>query len=265
MKSVVSNAFDRANIWRQQRKSTGHLLLALDFDGTIAPIAPRVQEAYIVAGARVALERLLNRPDTDVAIISGRGLADLRERCDVAGVYYAGNHGLQIEGPNVHETRAEALALLPNVRAIARRLQSVLQGIDGVYLEDKELSLSVHYRLVEAESEQNRIRSLVEATYAEASKGLRLTYGKRVVEVRPDVGWNKGNATLFVLDVIEKARGSAAFPIFIGDDVTDEDAFVALRGRGEGVIVAPDETVATAATSSVASVQEVVKLIEALA
>jgi len=264
-KTVVSSAFDRVNIWRQHRRDTGHLLLALDFDGTIAPFAQRVQDAWMSRAAREALQRLLKRDDTDVAIISGRALDDLRERCDVPGVYYAGNHGLEIEGSGVHETRAEAVALVPAIQELAERLQAALGDIEGVYLENKRLSLSVHYRLIDDAAEAARVRQIVYDVFAGAAPGIKLTNGKKLVEVRPDIPWNKGNATLFLIETIEKAKGAPLYPVFIGDDVTDEDAFAALRRRGEGVLVTEEPLPRTAATASVPSVEGVIALVEALA
>ncbi|MGQ0560288.1 MAG: trehalose-phosphatase [Gemmatimonadota bacterium] len=262
---MIPRAHDLVGTWREQRSRLGHLLIALDFDGTIAPIVSRPQEASMLAQARVVIERLLKRADTDVALVSGRSLHDLRARSRIAGAYYSGNHGLQIDGPGVHETRQDALALLPRVQAIGRELAHQLAGIEGVYLEDKELTLSVHSRMIEAEAERARVHDIVEQTYRARREGLKLTYGKRVIEVRPDVEWHKGEATLFLIGCIERARRSRVFPIFIGDDVTDEDAFRALAGRGAGVLVAPAPPPDTAARAWVRSPEEVVTLLEGLA
>lgn len=251
--------------WRRERERFGHLLLALDFDGTLAPIVSRPDEARLLDGAAAAIEQLLKRADTDVAFVSGRSLADLRERCAFDGVYYSGNHGLQMEGPGVQETRKQALTLQPRIRAVASLLETRLAGIGGLFFEDKEFTLSIHSRMIESETERERVHAIVQETVRENPAGLKITYGKRVIEVRPDVDWHKGEATLFLIDTIEMTRRSPVFPIFVGDDVTDEDAFVALQGRGAGVIVAPKLPEHTAATARVHSPDEVVKLLEALA
>ena len=262
---MVLNAFEKVAFWRTRRQETGHLLLALDFDGTLAPIVPQPDDARMVPAARAVMEQLLKRTDTDVAVVSGRSLPDLQRRCDMPGLYYAGNHGLQIAGPGVHETRAEALALLPRVRAFAERLQRALASRPGVYLEDKQLSLSVHYRPVDDAAEQQRIVALVEAAYQAQPEGVRLTYGKKVVEVRPDIDWNKGDATLYLLESVQAARNSEVFAIFIGDDLTDEDAFRVLRERGAGILVAAAAVPGTCATARVESVDQVVALLEEFA
>jgi trehalose 6-phosphate phosphatase len=262
---MISKALEQISDWRRKREETGHLLLALDFDGTIAPIVKRPQDAYMLDSARLAIESLLKRSDTDIAIVSGRALDDLRERCGMSGVYYAGNHGLQIAGPGVNEVRAEALPMVPRVRAIAAELKDALIGIHGVYIEDKELTLSVHSRMIDDENVRERVHDTVRQIVGVAGNGIKLTYGKRVVEVRPDVAWHKGDATLFLLDRVTAARGSPLFPIYIGDDLTDEDAFVAMRGVGVGVLVAAELPAETAASAWVASPQEVEFVLNALA
>lgn len=250
--------------WRTQREQLGHLLVALDFDGTIAPIVKKPDEAAMLPGARIAIEQLLKRADTDIAIVSGRSLEDLRQRCALDGVYYSGNHGLEIDGPGIHEIRSEAVQLLPRVQEIARELERRLRGIEGVFFEDKQLTLSVHSRMIDDEDKRASVHAIVEETVNQDAGGLKLTYGKRVIEVRPDVDWHKGEATLFLIECVEKAQHSPVFPIFVGDDVTDEDAFVALVGRGAGILVAADSR-PTAAEACVDTPEDVVSLLEALA
>lgn len=240
------------------------MLVALDFDGTLAPIAGHPAEVVFPAASREALERLAARPDTDVAVVSGRSLEDTRARVGLPGLYYAGNHGMEIEGPGIQEVHSGAAAARSRIAACAASVREWADRMEGVVLEDKGLTLSVHYRLVRdpavAEEVQRRVRER-----CGAEPGLRITGGKQVIEVRPDVPWDKGRAVRFLLDALE-APGTALLPaIFIGDDATDEDAFRALRGRGDGVVVASPAPAETAATAWVASVAEVAALLNALA
>jgi trehalose-phosphatase len=260
----IPHAFEQIAFWRTERARCGHLLIALDFDGTISPIVERPQDAHMLPAARAAIELLLKRADTDIAFVSGRSLADLRERSGIDGVYYSGNHGLQIEGPGVHETQEAAVELVPRVQRMFADLEARLAGIEGVYLENKELSLSVHSRMINDEPERARVNDIVRAAHAAAPGGLRLTYGKRIIEVRPDVDWHKGNATRFLIDCVETARASTVFPIFAGDDLTDEDAFRVLRGRGSGIVVAAAPPPHSAATAWVATPEQLVGVLEAL-
>jgi trehalose 6-phosphate phosphatase len=261
--SMLPHAFELVPKWRKQRTEYGHMLIALDFDGTIAPIVPHPDDAQLLPQARSVLNQLAHREDTEIALISGRSLRDLVTRIGIADVYYAGNHGLEIHGPDLHDTVAAALELQPAVQRCAVALRAALNGIKGVYLEDKRLSLSVHYRMVDDPGAQEHVQDTVQSVFAEHSQGLRVTTGKRVLEVRPDVDWHKGKALLYIIEEIESARGAAMLPLFVGDDQTDEDGFAALSATGAGVLVgAPDRD--TAATSYVRNPEEAVQLLEQL-
>ena len=259
---MVVNAFGNLDFWREQRRESGHLLMALDFDGTLAPIVPHPNDAQLVPAARGVIEQLLKRADTDVAFVSGRSLDDLHNRCDIPGLFFAGNHGLEIEGPDVRETRPEALALIPRMQSLKHTLLQALSGIPDVFIEDKQLSLSIHFRPVEDEAQQARIVAIVEQTARKNPDGIKLTYGKRVVEIRPDIDWHKGHATLFLLNSVKRVRGAAVYPIFIGDDLTDEDAFRAVEDIGAGIVVGYDANRHTHATSRVDSIESVVELLK---
>jgi trehalose 6-phosphate phosphatase len=261
---TIQHANERIDDWLDGREAAGAMLLALDFDGTLAPIVPRPDDAAIQPRARTALRRLVGDGRTRVAIVSGRGLDDARRRVGVEGLYFAGNHGLEIDGPGVRRQHEQALAARPLLEACAERLRSALGGMAGVLVEDKGLTLSVHYRLVEDEREQHAVVRHVHALCGGAAE-LRLTEGKKVVEVRPAVEWDKGRATTFLVEALLGDAPAAAPVVFIGDDRTDEDAFRALDGRGEGVIVGNPPPSDTAARSYVRSPEEVAELLEALA
>ena len=259
----MTHAFELVQTWRTNRSQSGHLLIALDFDGTIAPIVPHPDDAQLIPRARPILEALAQRADTEIALISGRSLRDLRERIGIRDVYYAGNHGLEIEGPELQDTIPAALELQPRVQNALRAIEQEVGAINGVFIENKQLSLSVHYRQIDDPSEQMRVTEGVQRVYESQPDGLRLTTGKRVVEIRPDIDWHKGKALLFILDDIEKTRGAKMFPLFVGDDTTDEDGFIAIRDRGAGVLVGTENR-QTAATSYVKSPDEAVDLLERL-
>lgn len=242
------------------------MLVALDYDGTLLPIAPRPEAAVLPEETRRLVARLAARPDTDVAVISGRGLEDIRSRVGLEGVYYAGNHGLELSGPGLEWVHPDALRAQPAMAACAADLVAGLGGIDGVVIEDKRITLSVHYRLVRDEAEVARVRRTVLATCA-GRDGLRITEGKRVLEVRPTVDWDKGRATRFLVEALGLETPTRPPVVFFGDDLTDEDAFRALRGRGDGVLVASAAELDrdTAATALVESTDEVLELLAALA
>nr|NIP79610.1 trehalose-phosphatase [Gemmatimonadota bacterium]NIQ54381.1 trehalose-phosphatase [Gemmatimonadota bacterium]NIU74591.1 trehalose-phosphatase [Gammaproteobacteria bacterium]NIX44527.1 trehalose-phosphatase [Gemmatimonadota bacterium]NIY08750.1 trehalose-phosphatase [Gemmatimonadota bacterium] len=212
------------------RRDAGRMLVALDFDGTLSPIVRRPADAALLDGIVEPLRRLVARPDTVAAIVSGRGLADVRERVALDGLYYAGNHGFEIEGPGVDRVHPAAERARPELEACIRALETALADEPGTEVEDKRWTLSIHYRRAEREGAEGRVRAAVEAHCRR--RGLRVTEGKKVFEVRPDVDWHKGRATEFLLDVVagRERAGDASLPaIFIGDDRTDEDAFAVVR------------------------------------
>jgi trehalose 6-phosphate phosphatase len=238
-------------------------VLLLDFDGTLAPIVSRPELAAIPAETRAALDRLLARPGVEAAVVSGRGMPDARERAALPGITYAGNHGMEIEGPGIHRVHPGAAAARPLLERVVAEVERSLADVEGAFVEDKGLTLSVHYRLAPGGAE-GRVRDAVGRAVA-GDPALRLTEGKKVLEVRPRVEWDKGRAVLFLLEQLRPPAGSPV--LYLGDDTTDEDAFRALEewgGAGEGVLVAESPR-ATAARSWLRSPEEVGAVFEALA
>lgn len=243
------------------RRRAGRMLVALDFDGTLSPIVPRPQDAALLDGLDAPLRRLATRDDTTVAIVSGRGLSDVRARVRLEGVYYAGNHGFEIEGPDVDRVHEAARAARPALREAAAAIGRALENEPGAQVEDKEWTLSIHYRRAEREGAEDRVREAV--LRHGRGDGLRVTEGKKIFEIRPDVDWHKGAAMRFLLDVL---AGDGELPaIFIGDDRTDEDAFAVVRELGGGIVVGDPPPPDTRALAWVAGPGEVAALIEELA
>lgn len=258
----LPHAMERLDAWRAARSGAHAMLVALDFDGTLTPIVAHPDEAELARDVAVVLDRLVHRADTKVAIISGRALDDVRRRTGVAGIVYAGNHGLEMEGPGIAFEHAEATRARPALQTVARRLTEILRDVSGAWVEDKGLSVTVHYRNVADPRTELRVRARVIPLVA-AFPVLRCTEGKKVVEVRPAVRWDKGQALLWL-------AGHADLPdraprIYLGDDRTDEDAFRVLVGDGAGVVVADTPPGDTAARAWLASPAEVKVLLEALA
>lgn len=257
----IPHAAERLPELLELRRRAGRMLVALDFDGTLSPIVPVPSEAALLEGVEAPLRRLAARPDTTVAIVSGRGLADVRARVRLEGVYYAGNHGFEIEGPDVDRVHEAARAARPALEEAASALREALAEEPGVEVEDKGWTLTVHYRRATREGADDRVREAVERHGRRPS--LRVTEGKKVFEIRPDVEWDKGAATRFLLDTL---RGDGELPaIFIGDDRTDEDAFAVVTGLGGGIVVGRPPPPDTRALAWAADPDEVADLIRALA
>ena len=238
--------------------------LFLDYDGTLSPIAPRPELATLPDGTRALLRRLAER--LPVAVLSGRGREDVAALVGLDGLIYAGSHGFDIAGPPPaaggpplrHEVGDGIPALIARA---AGRLRAELDGVPGVLVEPKRFAVSVHFRLA-AEAEVPGIERVVEEVIA-GHPGLRKGHGKKVFELRPALDWDKGRALLWLLDELGLDR-SGAVPVYVGDDVTDEDAFRELAGgRGIGVLVA-EEPRPTAASYSLRDPGEVRELLERL-
>ena len=211
----------------------GKALLFLDYDGTLTPIVERPEDAELDDSMRDTLKALAGK--CTVAIVSGRGLADVRKRVGLEEIYYAGSHGFEIEGPGTQRIRNEKGAdALPELEEAEEALQHRLEDIRGAQVERKKYSIAVHYRRV-AEERVPEVEKFVDEVLADHG-GLRKGRGKKVFELQPDIDWDKGRAVVWLQDKLGLG-GEDARPIYVGDDVTDEDAFLALHERGVGIVV----------------------------
>lgn len=206
----------------------------LDYDGTLTPIVSRPEYANASKAMQDGLRQLNNT--YPVAIISGRELSDVQERVNIPELYYAGNHGFEIQGPHGYELVQEITPeLLQTMQTIANRLQEKFASVPGFLIENKKASLSVHYRLVDdkqlVRSIENSVDDIV-ARHPELSKHL----GKKVFELRPNIEWNKGKVVLRLLRELQSSEQQFV-PVYIGDDVTDEDAFRAINNFGISILV----------------------------
>jgi len=229
---ALPSAFDRLDaIVRAARDR--RVTLFLDFDGTLSPIVDRPEEALLPAPTRALLANIAKR--RTVAVVSGRDLEDVRDRVGLDDVIYAGCHGFRLSGPGgLDEEHPAAAASLPALERAARRLASSVGGIRGVQIERKRFGIAVHYRRA-GEGVAGRVSEAVERAVSGESS-LRVTRGRKVREVRPAVDWDKGRAIAWIEEVLGLDR-NRLYPIFVGDDVTDEDAFRAVAGRGIGIVV----------------------------
>lgn len=237
------------------------LALFLDFDGTLTTIVDDPEQAQLEPGLHELLRQLRDR--CQLAIVSGRDLADIRHRIDIDGIWYAGSHGFEIAGPGGERNGYIAGAQrLPALDHAERMLRESLFGIPGCRIERKRFAIAVHYRqvaenwLVAVERSLHRVQA--------AHPQLRLAAGKKIHELQPDIDWDKGKALRWLMQR-QGLDPSQRLAIYIGDDVTDEDAFRAIRGHGVGILVGPEEATATHATCQLADPEAVRGFLQALA
>lgn len=215
-------------LWDSARARLGGtpLVLMLDVDGTLAPIAPSPDAAAVPVDTHAVLMRLSARVNTRLVVVSGRGASDARRMVGVPGAWVLGNHGTErIASSGEHTVDQRAAAYTAAISAAATQLADTLAAERGVLVENKTLGSSVHYRLAEAASIP-RVREAVLA--AAASHGLRVTEGKCLFELRPPIDIDKGSAVLALAAELGALSPGASL-LYAGDDVTDEDAFRALR------------------------------------
>jgi trehalose 6-phosphate phosphatase len=183
------------------RDSPAETALLFDVDGTLAPIAPRPEFAFVPPETKLELARLAAKYLL-VACVSGRSGEEAAALVGVEGIRYVGNHGLELD-----EHAAE----------LADRIAAFRDTV-ALPVEDKGLSLSYHYRLAE---DEEAARSELEAVAERArAQGLDPRWGRKVLEIRPPVAADKGTAVQALLACVTARRG-----LYAGDDTTDLDAF----------------------------------------
>lgn len=256
----LPSALDRADdiaSWLAE----GQPAIFLDYDGTLTPIVSRPEMADLSEAMRECLEALARH--CTVAVVSGRGLDDVRRRVALDHLVYAGSHGFEIDGPDTNHLRNEMGAeALPSLEAAEQQLRRKLADIEGTQLERKKFSIAVHYRNAAPEAARD-VAALVDEVLADHGD-LRKGHGKKVIELQPDVAWDKGEAVRWLISRLdldpERVR-----PVYVGDDVTDEDAFRALQGRGHGIVVHGGEERSTYADFGLSAPEDVRLFLDKLA
>jgi trehalose 6-phosphate phosphatase len=200
------------------------ILVALDYDGTLAPIAADPKAAAISPETRAILNRLAASSRHSLAVVSGRSLADLRARLDVDAIY-VGNHGLEIGGGGISYVHEGAPLLRAATDHACWDLEAALAGVRGVIVERKELSATVHYRQAPREL-TTWIHATVQTAMRPYLPQLFVAPARQALEIRPRLHWNKGSAVRLLLGWM-----NAVSPALVcaGDDRTDEDMFDILR------------------------------------
>jgi trehalose 6-phosphate phosphatase len=214
--------------------SDRHPAVFYDFDGTLSEIVNDPDAARLADGIADALTAL--SAQCPVAILSGRDLADVRQRIGLPRIWYAGSHGFELTGPDgAHHQNDDAAASIPVLAQAAAELTDQLGDIPGVVVEHKRFGVAVHYR----NAARDRVGEVAAAVRRAGQRtALRVTTGREVIELRPNINWDKGKTLRWVLDYIcdEQQRGPL-LPIYLGDDITDEDAFDAVHDDGVAILI----------------------------
>ncbi|PQQ18435.1 putative trehalose-phosphate phosphatase F [Prunus yedoensis var. nudiflora] len=272
------NSFERITNFARNKK----IAIFLDYDGTLSPIVDDPDRAIMSNAMRSAVRNVAKHFPT--AIISGRSRDKVYDLVGLTELYYAGSHGMDIMGPvtntdsNDHPNCVKstdqqgkevnlfqpAREFIPMINEVFRTLVENTKGIKGAKVENHKFCTSVHYRNVD-EKNWSTIAQIVHDILKDYPR-LRLTHGRKVLEVRPVIDWNKGKAVEFLLESLGLNGRDDVLPIYIGDDRTDEDAFKFLKKkkkRGYGILVSPGPK-ETSAFYSLKDPSEVMEFLKSL-
>ncbi|XP_031282983.1 probable trehalose-phosphate phosphatase J isoform X2 [Pistacia vera] len=215
------------------------IVMFLDYDGTLSPIVEDPDRAFMSKKMRKTVRKVARCFPT--AIVSGRCRDKVYNFVKLAELYYAGSHGMDIKGPekaSKYKKDSEAVLFqpasefLPMIDEVYKLLVEKTKSTEGAKVEHNKFCLSVHFRCVD-EKKWSELAQQVRSVLKEYPK-LRLNQGRKVLEIRPTIKWDKGKALEFLLESLGFANCTDVFPVYIGDDRTDEDAFKMLRDRGQG-------------------------------
>ncbi|OGL46693.1 MAG: trehalose-phosphatase, partial [Candidatus Schekmanbacteria bacterium RBG_16_38_10] len=204
------------------------------YDGTLTPIVEQPDKAAISEDMRNLLRDLSTKQGCSVGIISGRALKDIKRMVGLKRIIYVGNHGLEIEGSKIKFESQISSQLFSIIRNLKEELTNKLSKIKGIFVEDKDVTLSVHYRLATRSSYLLAKKIIEEVLQPFLAKNkIKVSYGKKVIDIKPPVQWNKGRVIAWLLARQTFILGNhPIMPIYLGDDVTDEDAFGMLKNKG---------------------------------
>jgi trehalose-phosphatase len=210
--------------------SMNRVFLFLDYDGTLTPIVESPENAILSDDIRTLINQLKEK--YNVAVISGRGIDNIKQLVGIEDMFYAGNHGSEIWNGRKVFVSQDFAEVSSKLIELLSKLSKKLSHIPGILIEDKRITASIHFRKV-------WIKHLGElfAIFWDETKGyedtFRITSGKKVFEIRPLNAWNKGDAVNWIMD----SYGNNMMPVYVGDDTTDEDAFRAISGHGLSICV----------------------------
>ena len=262
MKYVFDNIQTINNLLQSRKR----IILLSDYDGTLTPIREHPDLAILPTKIRQLLVKFTHNKTFFLGIITGRSLKQIKKLIRIPKILYVANHGIELEGPGIRFTSSEAKKARYILWHVYMRLLKTLKQIKGVYIEDKGLSISLHYRLVK----NTHVVDCINKTMYNITqpfldrKILSMSTGKLVFEIRPSVKWNKASAIQWLLTNYSPLEfGEDALLVYLGDDKADIEVFTTLKGKGLTVFVGnPSDT--SAADYYVNSPEEVKAFLEYL-
>eukprot|EP00250_Pteridium_aquilinum_P018057 c23921_g1_i1 orf=490-1665(+) len=257
-----------------------HVFVFLDYDGTLSPIVEDPERAYMSDEMRIAVKEIATLFPT--AILTGRRRDKVYEFVQLPELYYAGSHGMDIMGPaegsngfKAHGTKTldeegnEVVLFQPAsdftivMDEVYKLLEEKASKVPGAKVEHNKFCVSVHFRCVKDESWLQLAEQVNHVI--KSYPNVYLTQGRKVLEIRPSISWNKGKALDFLIRTLGFGNRNDVFPIYIGDDQTDEDAFKVVARRKHGLAILVSNVVKdTNAVCSLRNPNEVLEFLHSL-
>ena len=227
------SAFKTEILIRQKERAP---VFFFDFDGTLAEIEQTPDKVTFRPIARFIVAELAK--NYTVGIITGRALREIKKLVGINGIFYSGNHGVEIDGPGLRFVEKNSASSAKFIGSLVQTIRRKLKPY-GAIVQPKKYSVAVHYRTVEPGLVRNLLDDLEAITRAPVKAGkIKLQLGKKVVELKPPVEWDKGKA----IEKIVRECGHTGRVFFFGDDMTDEYGFKKVNElRGVSVFVGPLE------------------------
>ncbi|HHQ44761.1 MAG TPA: trehalose-phosphatase [Candidatus Altiarchaeales archaeon] len=220
------------------------IILLLDYDGTLTHIVENPGDAVLDGRIRSVLREISGYKQIVLGVLSGRRLADVMELVGVNGIYYCGNHGLEVNGPGTEFMLEEEDFFREKISSAVEVLRESMKNQEGVSVEDKGLSVVVHYRRAVEEDAEAIQRVFMDSVKKHLESGFRVCKNKKTLELLPDTQYDKGTAVVEIKRQVEKEAGGDVRTIYVGDDATDEDAFRSLGENDVGIVVGRENSCA---------------------
>jgi len=228
---LMKKLFDNISEIKMRIEKKGGAVLLLDFDGVLSAIAKTPDEAFISNENIELVKKCVEL--FPVAVITGRTLEDIKKKMDIKDLFYIASHGLEWEEEGKYHVKPIPKETIAAINSAKERIRPLVSRYPGMILEDKSFMFALHYRIMKPE--------LIDAFIKEATSilepiveqnNLRLDHNMKTFELRPDINWDKGDSAIFAEKYFNKKVGGKFIPIYIGDSLTDEDAFKAIREHG---------------------------------
>jgi trehalose-phosphatase len=262
-KHMTEHIYNHLTIIYDRINKADKINLFLDYDGTLVYFKNRPKDVITSNKVKNVLHNLSQNPKFNIFIISGRTLHEIKQLINIKGLSFAALHGLQIElssGKSFFWKEAENLR--PSLDILKEILLYKFKDEKGLFIEDKEFTLAFHYRLLSKEKAKDVIENFSNIfKKINTNNMLEVIYGAKVIEARPK-GWHKGKAVELILKNISENKNF--LPIYIGDDITDEDAFKQLGKKGITIYVTNDSKSPTAAQYYLKDPDEVINFLQSL-